>query len=94
MTALPQKERLVDCPRCHMPSVYSSANPWRPFCSRRCREADLGAWASEAYRVSDPIAADEEPDAGRSPPGQPARPVTDEPGVDRTTPEPAPRRRH
>ena len=28
------------------------ANPWRPFCSQRCRGADLGAWASEGYRVA------------------------------------------
>jgi len=24
---------------------------WRPFCSERCKLIDLGAWASEAYRV-------------------------------------------
>jgi uncharacterized protein len=27
------------------------ANRWRPFCSERCRTADLGAWASEQFRV-------------------------------------------
>jgi endogenous inhibitor of DNA gyrase (YacG/DUF329 family) len=25
---------------------------WRPFCSERCKIIDLGAWASEAYRVA------------------------------------------
>jgi hypothetical protein len=25
---------------------------WRPFCSERCRLADLGRWLSEDYRVS------------------------------------------
>jgi endogenous inhibitor of DNA gyrase (YacG/DUF329 family) len=31
--------------------VFAPSNPWRPFCSERCRGADLGAWASESYRV-------------------------------------------
>jgi endogenous inhibitor of DNA gyrase (YacG/DUF329 family) len=26
-------------------------NPWRPFCSERCKMIDLGAWASEEYKV-------------------------------------------
>jgi endogenous inhibitor of DNA gyrase (YacG/DUF329 family) len=26
-------------------------NPWRPFCSERCKLLDLGAWASEGYRI-------------------------------------------
>ncbi|MBM4122288.1 MAG: DNA gyrase inhibitor YacG [Nitrospira sp.] len=24
---------------------------WRPFCSERCQIIDLGAWASERYRI-------------------------------------------
>jgi uncharacterized protein len=29
---------------------------WRPFCSERCRNADLAQWASGQYSVaSDPI---------------------------------------
>jgi len=33
---------------------------WRPFCSERCRMADLGRWLSEDYRIAaDP---DEEQD--------------------------------
>jgi endogenous inhibitor of DNA gyrase (YacG/DUF329 family) len=27
-------------------------NPWRPFCSERCKLLDLGAWASEKYRIA------------------------------------------
>jgi len=27
------------------------ANPFRPFCSERCRLIDLGAWVTERYRV-------------------------------------------
>ncbi|MEZ5727829.1 MAG: DNA gyrase inhibitor YacG [Burkholderiaceae bacterium] len=33
---------------------------WRPFCSERCRTLDLGAWASEQYRIE----ADADPDPG------------------------------
>jgi len=29
-------------------------NPWRPFCSERCQVTDLGAWATERYRVPGP----------------------------------------
>jgi endogenous inhibitor of DNA gyrase (YacG/DUF329 family) len=29
---------------------------WRPFCSERCRNADLARWADGTYRVeSDPV---------------------------------------
>jgi endogenous inhibitor of DNA gyrase (YacG/DUF329 family) len=44
-------ERVVPCPTCKKPAVYSERNRWRPFCSERCRSIDLGAWASENYRV-------------------------------------------
>jgi endogenous inhibitor of DNA gyrase (YacG/DUF329 family) len=26
-------------------------NPYRPFCSERCRTIDLGSWAAGWYRV-------------------------------------------
>ena len=41
----------VRCPQCGGESEWSAANPFRPFCSERCKLIDLGAWASEAYRV-------------------------------------------
>ena len=47
----PFARRTVRCPACGGPSVYAPDNPWRPFCSERCRTLDLGAWASEAYRI-------------------------------------------
>jgi endogenous inhibitor of DNA gyrase (YacG/DUF329 family) len=31
-----------------------------PFCGERCRDRDLGNWASEKYVVSDPIFDEEE----------------------------------
>jgi len=60
-------ERIVRCPSCGGDSIYASANPHRPFCSERCRRSDLGAWASEGYRIPtrpDPADDDEEPPAG------------------------------
>lgn len=44
-------ERKVPCPSCKKPALFSPRNPWRPFCSERCRSLDLGAWASERFRV-------------------------------------------
>jgi endogenous inhibitor of DNA gyrase (YacG/DUF329 family) len=37
---------------------------WRPFCSERCKLADLGRWLLEEYRVPDAAAGpdDEGPD--------------------------------
>ena len=49
----------VSCPGCARQAEYSPDNPWRPFCSARCKNIDLGAWASEQYRIAgapaDPI---------------------------------------
>lgn len=51
--------RTVRCPACTGPSLYASQNPYRPFCSARCKGVDLGAWASESYSLpeqdSDPL---------------------------------------
>ena len=47
--------RIVRCPACGGDSVYASTNPYRPFCSERCRNNDLGAWASERFRLPDDL---------------------------------------
>jgi len=39
--------------------IWSAESPFRPFCSERCKLMDLGAWATEKYRVPD-----ERPGAG------------------------------
>ncbi len=49
--AQPPAQRTVRCPACQGPSLYHPDNPWRPFCSQRCRQMDLGAWAREDFRV-------------------------------------------
>ncbi|MDR2014599.1 MAG: DNA gyrase inhibitor YacG [Azoarcus sp.] len=44
--------RLVRCPRCGKETEWSGVNPYRPFCSVRCKQIDLGAWASGEYRIA------------------------------------------
>ncbi len=53
------KPRRVRCPACGGASVYSAANAFRPFCSERCKALDLGAWASESFRVPDATPPDD-----------------------------------
>lgn len=47
----PQAAKRVACPACGGPSLYGPANPFRPFCSERCKQIDLGAWANEEFRM-------------------------------------------
>jgi uncharacterized protein len=53
--------KMVRCPACQGDSVYASSNPYRPFCSERCKQIDLGAWASESFRVPTEAPPDEQP---------------------------------
>ncbi len=64
MTAGP---RTVPCPRCGKQVAWVPENAFRPFCSERCKTVDLGAWATEQYRVA-AIEQDEEPG---TPPAEP-----------------------
>ncbi|MDH4231275.1 MAG: DNA gyrase inhibitor YacG [Nitrospirota bacterium] len=41
----------IICPVCKNITTWEE-NPFRPFCSERCRLIDLGAWASEEYRIA------------------------------------------
>ncbi|MBL0943126.1 MAG: DNA gyrase inhibitor YacG [Hydrogenophaga sp.] len=50
MSSAPE-ERVVTCPACGGDSVYAPRNRWRPFCSERCKQQDLGAWASGSYAM-------------------------------------------
>jgi len=57
--------RRVRCPTCRRQTAWTD-NPFRPFCSERCRVVDLAAWADERYRI----------------PGEPVPQETDLPGDD------------
>ncbi|MDO4769399.1 MAG: DNA gyrase inhibitor YacG [Brachymonas sp.] len=51
-----RKPRTVPCPQCGADSVFDATiNPYRPFCSQRCKQIDLGAWSSESYRMPQPL---------------------------------------
>ncbi len=62
------KMKKVRCPQCGGESLWSAENKYRPFCSERCKLIDLGAWASESYRVpvqeesTDPLAEPQPPE--------------------------------
>ena len=43
---------VVKCPTCGRELEWSSASPFRPFCSERCRLIDLGAWLSEEHAIA------------------------------------------
>ena len=58
--------RVIKCPQCGKQHEWSSTNRWRPFCSERCKMIDLGAWASEQYRV--PVSAAPDSDLSGDPP--------------------------
>lgn len=58
--------RYVACPRCGTQVAWTPENRYRPFCSERCKMADLGAWATEEYRV--PVAEEKRPDEDDAPP--------------------------
>lgn len=53
------------CPSCRA-LVRWEDNPHRPFCSQRCRLADLGGWMTEQYRIPgstlDPDPSDDDED--------------------------------
>jgi endogenous inhibitor of DNA gyrase (YacG/DUF329 family) len=45
---------LTTCPVCGARGQWSEAK-FRPFCSSRCKEIDLGKWFSEEYKFSSPV---------------------------------------
>jgi len=56
-------KRPSTCPICGQATVAA----WRPFCSKRCADIDLGRWLNEGYAI----------------PGEPAEdPAAPEPGSD------------
>jgi endogenous inhibitor of DNA gyrase (YacG/DUF329 family) len=61
MATRADKPRIVRCPACSGDSIYAPSNPYRPFCSERCKNIDFGAWASENFRVPDETPPDDLP---------------------------------
>ena len=55
------------CPRCERETDITG-NPFRPFCSERCKLIDLGNWLDGAYTVPTDreAAADETQEPGKA----------------------------
>jgi endogenous inhibitor of DNA gyrase (YacG/DUF329 family) len=63
------------CPTCNKQFEWEN-NPFRPFCSERCKLVDLSKWVSEEYRVP-----------GRPVPGEAIEDDEDHPGPDTSSPD-------
>ena len=67
MKGMSERElRTNSCPICGKPA----ADPFRPFCSRRCADVDLNRWLSGVYAV--PVKEEEDED------GTPSAKASDE----------------
>ena len=51
---LPRRHKKASCPVCKKPAV----DTFRPFCSKRCQQIDLGRWLGGHYALP----TEEEPD--------------------------------
>ena len=47
VVALERRRKARPCPVCAKPA----SEEFRPFCSKRCADVDLGRWLNEDYRV-------------------------------------------
>lgn len=55
------------CPGCERPVEPGASNPWRPFCSERCKLADLGQWFAGRYAIPAEDEPPADPGAGSEP---------------------------
>ncbi|MGA0392602.1 MAG: DNA gyrase inhibitor YacG [Rhodospirillales bacterium] len=60
---IPLKSVLGKCPLCRRPTVVE----YRPFCSKRCADKDLGLWLNESYRFE----TEETPETQENPADEP-----------------------
>ena len=44
----------IKCPNCRSITQWED-NKYRPFCSKRCKLIDLGAWADESFKIEDKV---------------------------------------
>ena len=45
----------VSCPTCKKEVLWQAQSQHRPFCSKRCQLIDVGDWADEIHKISQPI---------------------------------------
>ena len=61
------RRKAARCPQCGGPAGSAPDNAFRPFCSERCKLADLGQWFAGRYAI--PAEEDAElPDAAPAEP--------------------------
>lgn len=58
---------IVSCPTCSKKVEWTPQSRYRPFCSERCKQIDLGAWAEEKYAI--PV-SDKQEESDEGMPGQ------------------------
>ena len=51
----------MKCPTCGKSAEWQD-NPYRPFCSERCKLVDLSRWVNEEYRVPGASVPERQPD--------------------------------
>ena len=58
--------RPLTCPICkiELPPGASAESRWFPFCGERCRNVDLYRWGEGRYAIVEPLANDEDAEAG------------------------------
>lgn len=66
MASKPASGARGKCPNCSRPTEHD----YRPFCSRRCADVDLGRWLRGAYAIPD--AAESEDGDSTTPPADAA----------------------
>ncbi len=44
-------DQKITCPTCQKQNTWYPDNPFRPFCSDRCKLIDLGEWANESRKI-------------------------------------------
>ena len=65
---VPPEKRQPKCAQCRKKPV---AAEYRPFCSKRCADVDLGKWLNDGYAIPGPPVEDDDDSARPSPhPGE------------------------
>jgi uncharacterized protein len=59
------------CPRCRQPTSLAPDNPWRPFCTERCRMIDFGDWLTGTNALPGEPLLPELTDESEASPGEP-----------------------
>ena len=55
-----KKEKIIKVHKCPICGKLTDSKEYRPFCSKRCADIDLGNWFNEGYVIEGKAPADEE----------------------------------